>query len=112
MSAKIALAKMVGCVWICQEIFCADVQWVGLIIDEISVKPTVTRSYEKYIEFLYLYSYGILNFNLMNTPCKLYFDCLKCEFAIQKNLNTIKYIVRHHFVDFLWKLNLKYVGHT
>ena len=52
MSAKIALAKMVGCVWICQEIFCADVQWVGLKIDEISVKPTVTRSHEKYIEFL------------------------------------------------------------
>lgn len=88
MSAKIALAKMVGCVWICQETFCADVQWVGFII--INTRSKTLRTY---------------NFIL-------YFDCLKCDFAIRHNFSAIKYVIGHDFVDFLWKLNLKYVGHT
>ena len=34
MNVKTALAKMVECVWICQELFCADVQWVGIFVIE------------------------------------------------------------------------------
>ena len=78
MNAKIALAKMVGCVWICQETFCADAQWVGLIIINITCRCKGLRTY---------------NFIL-------YFDCPKCEFAIQQNLGLIKYIIGHDFVDF------------
>ena len=92
MNAKIALAKMVGCVWICQETFCADAQWVGLIIINITCRCK---------------GQNLRTYNFI-----LYFDCLKCDFAIQQNLSAIKYVIGHDFVDFLWKLNLKYVGHT
>ena len=34
MNVKTALAKMVECVWICQELFCADVRWVGIFTNE------------------------------------------------------------------------------
>ena len=97
---------MVGCVWICQETFCADVQWVGFIIINITCRCkgqnysfTKTITSNSLIFTIAVYQIEIV-LKLRIYKFILYFDCPKCEFAIQQNLGLIKYIIGHDFVDF------------
>ena len=43
-NVKIAHAKMVECVWICQETLCADVQWVGILPHFLSGYDSINAS--------------------------------------------------------------------